>query len=120
MVTMKIEAHDAVPLLISFQGCAADADLHRLAVEQVHALARIYGNPTYCHLIIKAPQPERSGPWQACLYLTMQRGVDIHVEVPDHPEQHSLEPAGAIVAVFQLAQARIAEGSRRKRGRRVA
>jgi hypothetical protein len=50
----------------------------------------------------------------------MPRGVDIHVEIPDHPDQHSLEPAAAIMGAFQHARALIAEQRARKRGRRVA
>lgn len=119
---MKTQAGPSTPLMTSFQGGTPDEAIHGVAKEQAAALERMYGTPTYGHLIVKVPEAEGTGFYEASLYLTMPGHIDIRVEPAEHPDHRFADPKWVIVDVFQRARGLIAEklARRRRKPRRPA
>ena len=116
------QANRSTPLMISFQGGIPDEVVHIVAKEQAEALERMYGNPLYGHLIVKVPEAEGAGFYEASLYLTMPGHIDVRVEPSEHPDHRFGDPKWVIVDVFQRARGLIAErlAPRRRKPRRPA
>lgn len=106
---METHADQSTPLRISFLGGVADERLHGIALAEFHALERLYGRPTYGHLIVRTPETEDTSVCQVSLYLTMPNHIDVHVDVPDHIDQWSDDPKAAIMEAFHDARGVIAE-----------
>jgi hypothetical protein len=115
---METPSDHSMPPRISFLGGVADERLHGIALTEFHALERLYGPPTYSHLIIKTPETDHANACQVSLYLMMPHHIDVHVDVPDHIDQWSADPKGAIVEAFHNARGAIAERLGHPHGKR--
>ena len=100
-------------LRVTFQG-NANSDVHRFIMEQAHALERLYGAFTYCHIIVEAPE-RREGRYGVSLYLTMPADIDVRIDCHGPLDDRFCDPKFAVAEVFRHARRLI--GSRRRRKR---
>ncbi len=66
----------------------------------------------------RASATDHANACQVSLYLMMPHHIDVHVDVPDHIDQWSADPKGAIVEAFHNARGAIAERLGHPHGKR--
>lgn len=89
-----------------------------MIVEQVEALERLYGRPTYSHVVVKVPDRHRDhdGLYGVRIYLTMPGHIDICVDEATPLDSRCTDPQFAILDAFRRAQCLIAARLGHRRG----
>lgn len=81
-----------------------------MIVEQAEALERLYGQPTYCHVVVRAPNQHRrnDGRYDVSIYLTMPGHIDICIDDPAPLDSRFTDPQFAVSEAFRRARGLIA------------
>ena len=88
---------------VSFQEGNPSESMLRMIVEQAGALERLYGPPTYCHVVVKAPDHHRrnDGPYEISIYLTMPGHIDIRIDGSAPLDSRFADPQFAVSEAFR-------------------
>ncbi len=106
-------------LRISFQGSDVSEALSQMIVDHVDGLEHLYGRPTACHVVIKAPDKHHrtSGHFSAHIHLTLPGHIDINVDHEPNADERFSDPQFAVGDAFRRAKRLIKDHVDKQRGK---
>lgn len=115
---MNTPGDPQTPVRVSFQNGNPSESVLRMIVEQAEALERLYGRPTYCHVVVKVPDHHRRSDslYEISIYLTMPGHFDICVDNTSPPDSRCADPQFAVSEAFRRARCLVAESHHHRRG----
>jgi ribosome-associated translation inhibitor RaiA len=105
-------------LKIDFHGAETSEALQRTIEKHVHALERMYGRLTACHVSVEAPghHQRKGGLFHVSIYLTLPNGREVNVGTTPRADKRQADVLFALNDAFRRARRQVQDRIREMRG----